>query len=312
MRKTLYSLFFFSIFVFCTGCASKSPEEVDQPVTPTVNAEPTWIVKNNISLFGQVLPDKQYRNSFAISGMVSELLVEEGDVVNPGDPIARLDTSTLELELSKAEVDLALAEARYKKEITGPPPIQITQAAIDLAAVRNVPQYMPKAEATARAVQITLAEARLKDLNDQPYPEVVALAQAELEQAKANLERVKAQFEKAILTSPVHGTVIKVLIRNGEYAGTGQPVVLISDLRDLIIEANMSDTDVAHLQIGDQAIISFDALPGIEVNGEVKKIEPAENADPGNFTVTISLIDPPAEVRWGMVGNIRLNPNNSE
>jgi multidrug resistance efflux pump len=240
---------------------------------------------------------------------MSELLIDEGDAVNPGDTIARLDTSSLGYDVTKAEVDLASALARQKKALSGPPPAQITLAAIEVEAARNVPKYLPRAEATARAVELSAAEARLKDLINQPYPEDIAVAQSDVDQAKANLERAKAQFENSVLKSQVRGNVIQVLIRENEYADLGQTVVIISDLSDLIVETEMSDADVANLQIGDDALISFESRPDLEVKGFIKDIKPSNGNTIGNFIVTISLVDPPPQVRWGMVANIRFPKN---
>jgi multidrug resistance efflux pump len=307
--RYLKSLIIVSITILLAGCGSRSVLSTDQVPTSTINVEPIWDLQPKASLLGQVLPAKEYRLSFPMPGIMTELLVDEGDVVNPGDTIARLDTSSLAFDLKKADVELASALARQKKALSGPPPAQITLAALEVESARSGPQVLPKAEATARAEELSVAEARLKELMDQPYPEDIAVAQADVDQAQANLEKAKAQFENAVLKSQVKGNVIQVLIRENEYANLGQTVLIISDLSDLIVEAEMSDADVADLQIGDEALISFEARPDLKVNGLIKDIRPSNGSTIGNFVVTISLIDPPPQVRWGMVAEIRF-PNN--
>ena len=63
----------------------------------------------------------------------------------------------------------------------------------------------------------------------------------------------------------------------------------------------MNEKDIAGLSAGDKAVITFDALPGVQVNGTIANIAPKSSKATGvNYTVTIDLTEVPEGLRWGM------------
>lgn len=152
------------------------------------------------------------------------------------------------------------------------------------------------------------AEVRLEYLLDLPRPEDVAIAQAEVEQAQKNLDAAKAQLKLTSLIAPTDGTVIRVLLKTHEYAKDGQVVVQMSDLKNLGVETEMYDFEIADINEGDNANIKFDALPGTEVVGIVNTILPDETEEQGGkYNVTIRIVEIPKGLRWGMTANIFFN-----
>jgi HlyD family secretion protein len=108
-------------------------------------------------------------------------------------------------------------------------------------------------------------------------------------------------MERAILQSPIDGNVIKVLVKPYEYAGTGQPVLEISDADDLSVHLSMDEIDVAKISMGDKANVTFQALPGETAIGVVTLITSNPNNDnPNRFIVELKLLDVLPGLRWGM------------
>jgi multidrug resistance efflux pump len=163
------------------------------------------------------------------------------------------------------------------------------------------PLLLPIAEATAQAIDLADAEARLDYLLAQPLPEDVAVAEAELKQARLNVEAARARLNLATLVAPSEGTVTKVFVNAYEYASVGNPIVQMSDLTELVVEVEMDDIEVSNVDIGDVLLVSFDSLPGIAVEGSVISISPSEaRTDERNFTVLVVLDTIPEGLRWGM------------
>jgi multidrug resistance efflux pump len=104
------------------------------------------------------------------------------------------------------------------------------------------------------------------------------------------------------LNSPFDGTVNELYVKENEWIAPGQQVLLLADLENLRVETtDLNEIDVAQIEIGDKAIVTFDALPDVVVEGEVTRV--AQKAAEGsgvNYTVVILLDEIPEKLRWGM------------
>lgn len=157
--------------------------------------------------------------------------------------------------------------------------------------------------------ELASAQARLEDaiqeysdLEDGPDPKDLALAQAQLENAQAQLEAAQAAMEDLDLTAPFAGTVADIFPQRDEWVAPGQPILAMANLGTLRVETtDLNEIDVAQIQAGDTATVSFDALPEIAVGGTITHISPkAEEGTGVNYTVVIELAEIPDGVYWGM------------
>jgi RND family efflux transporter MFP subunit len=257
-----------------TGCSSiveNSPTEI------YTSADPTFQFDQGMEARGKIILSHQLDLSFTISGNVVELLVEEGDRLNQGDMIARLDTKLLEQENSIAEADLKAAKANLERVLAGPSNAEIIQGENDLIAAQAIG----------------------------PLPEEVAIAQADVDRAQTRVDSADARLEGSVLYAPINGTVLEVFVHAYEYAGTGQPVVRLSDLNDLSVEVLMDELDVVGLSIGDEVPVTFEALPGITTQAVIISFSPnLDINDSRDFKVKLKLLDVPENLRWGMTAEV--------
>jgi multidrug resistance efflux pump len=102
--------------------------------------------------------------------------------------------------------------------------------------------------------------------------------------------------------SPFDGVVSAVHVNPNEWVAPGSPVLLIANLDHLQVETtDLSEIDVTQIMVGDPAIITFDALPDLELQGTVTRIAPKSAEGSGvNYPVIIELSEIPAALRWGM------------
>jgi HlyD family secretion protein len=173
----------------------------------------------------------------------------------------------------------------------------------DLLAEPNADDLrVVEAEVWAASADYLAAEAQLNLLLAGPRPETIAIAEAGVEQAEAALNTAKLALEKAELVAPFDGTISDVFIQEAQYVNPGEEIVLIADLSGLRVETtDLNEIDVAGIEVGDKAVVTFDALPEVEVEGTVAAISPkAEEGTGVNYTVTIKVEDLPDAIRWGM------------
>jgi HlyD family secretion protein len=155
-----------------------------------------------------------------------------------------------------------------------------------------------------RVAQAKLEEAR-KDydiLKKGPKPEELSVAQARLENAQASLSAAKAGLNDLELKATFKGTISELDVRVGEWVTPGQPILVLANLEDLRIETtDLNEIDAARVQSGDPVIITFDALPDVQVRGTVESIAPKASPGTGvNYTAIVVMDEWPESLRWGM------------
>jgi multidrug efflux pump subunit AcrA (membrane-fusion protein) len=196
---------------------------------------------------------------------------------------ARRDTQT-QYEIATQQV--VAAQAYLDDLLDGPNPDE----------VRVIEAQMWAASAEAQA-----AQSRLALLEAGPLEETVAIFAAQVEEARAQVAIEQAVLDKAILYAPFDGTVSDVQIQEGEYVHGGTQVLLLADLDSLRVETtDLNEIDVARIQVGSPATVTFDALPD-EVIGTITRIAPMAAEGSGvNYTVVVELDEMPPAARWGM------------
>jgi HlyD family secretion protein len=191
------------------------------------------------------------------------------------------------LQLRAAEESLEAAQARLAQVQDGAGArIRAAQAAVQAAEAQQ-----------------DVAQAQLDLLQAGATAEEVAVAQAAVAQAAAALETARVAMERSEVRAPFAGTVGMVSVRTGELVAPGQPLVTLGDLTTLRVETtDLDEIDVARVAVGQQAALTFDALPERVFTGRVTRISPM--AEPGaggvNYTVIVALEDLDSAIRWGM------------
>lgn len=159
-------------------------------------------------------------------------------------------------------------------------------------------------ENEVKAARANLERARedFEIYKDGPDPAEVKLAETRLNNANAALKAAQSALEDLELKARFEGIVSEVLVHSGEWVTPGQPIILLADLNSLQVETtDLNEIDAARVDVGDNVIITFDALTDVVVNGTVEKI--ATKSSPGtgvNYKVTILLDEIPEELRWDM------------
>ena len=191
------------------------------------------------------------------------------------------------LEIALAEARLATAQA------------QLVQAQRDWDEIKDGPD--PGDVALIEA-QIAHAEDEYTRLSNGPDPDDIALAEARVTNAEAQLAAAQAALDNLELRAPFGGVVGAMYIHAGEWIAPGQPALLLADVQHLVVETtDLSEIDVAQIEVGDTASLSFDALPDVVVNANVTRIAPKAAEGAGvNYTLTLELDEIPDGLRWGM------------
>jgi len=218
--------------------------------------------------------------------------------------------------LEQATADYEAAKAAYEALVRGATAEEIAaaQARVDQARAQLAllkAGAMPQEVAAAQA-RVDQARAQLARLRAGATPEELAAARARVETAEAALEQARARLEQATLRAPFAGTVARLDVRVGEVVMPGRPVLILGDLSTLQVETDdLSEEDVAQVQIGAPVTVTLDALPDRTFRGQVIAIAPMASVDQGgtNYKVTVALEERDPAMRWGMTAYVEVSVN---
>ena len=140
-------------------------------------------------------------------------------------------------------------------------------------------------------------------LRDEATREEIDQVEARLEQAQWTVAQIEQQIADAELRAPFAATIGSVDVRAGELVVSGQPLITLGDLDTLRVETtDLDEIDVVQVAVGQEAAITFDALPDRVITGVVTRISPmAESGSGGvSYTVVLELVEIDPVLRWGM------------
>lgn len=234
--------------------------------------------------------------AFEQSGRIVEILVAEGERVEAGQLLARLDDRIAKAQLARAEAALAAAEARRKLARRGPREDELRAAAADVEAARAAAwergvdrdraeallaanaDAIPLADvdaargaARATDAQARAAEARLALLEKGTRAELIAEADAAVQVAAAEVLAARTLLSQTELRAPQAGVVLRRLHEPGEHVSTMPPttVLVIADTSRLELRAEIDEADVARVAPGQRGWAIADAYGDRRFEGEV-------------------------------------------
>jgi HlyD family secretion protein len=210
---------------------------------------------------------------------VKEILVDEGDLVEPNQVLVRLDTVTLDAQLVEAKANVAAAQERMAIAKAG---IVRAQSEIELAKI-EIERSRKLVEERAGSqrdydVRKTALETTTAALAEEKAK--LQTAEAEVKVAQANVETIQTRINDATLKSPVRGRVLYRLAEVGEVLAPGGKALTLVNLSDVYMEIFLPSREAARAKIGEEARITIDYAPGRAAAGYVSFVSPEAQFTP--------------------------------
>lgn len=248
-----------------------------------------------VTASGQIAPKRSVDISSDITGRITQIRVEEGDMVSRNQLLLRIDPTQYEAAVSRSEALVASARAAQ------------------LQSRANRDQALRAAE---RARQLRETDSTLvSDVELETAETNYQVAEANLEaqrhqvaQSQAALDESRDRLGKTVLRAPMDGKITRLAVEEGEVAlastfsrETGL-LMTISDLSVMQVNVQVDETDVVRLQAGDSAEVTIDAFPNTTFTGRVTRISQSARRNSGptagndqavDYDVEITLDDPP-------------------
>jgi membrane fusion protein, macrolide-specific efflux system len=248
------------------------------------------VVSNSITASGQIDAEREVNANFKVSGTVSTIKVTLGDTVKKGDTLATVGTSTLKKSVSTAKSDLNDA----------------------WATLSDANASYSRAKKSGTDDQIASAKSQVRS------------AQKQVNSARDAVETAEDNLSAATLKAPISGLVVAINSSVGDSVagstggstsgGTTTAFITIADVDKLTMTASIAEADIADVEEGQSATVSFPALTDTTATATVTAIAPTATASNSvvTYATTITLDAIPDGLRLGQTAEVSIVIESSE
>ncbi|MDO6561828.1 HlyD family efflux transporter periplasmic adaptor subunit [Amphritea sp. 1_MG-2023] len=216
--------------------------------------------------------------STKIAGRVASVLVKEGDLLQPGDVVAEIDTAQLRAQRLRAEANIASAESQVAAAEAA---IAQTKAKLVLAQqeLTRTQALLKKGHASKEAFDTKVSEVAVAKADVSAAQAMLVSQQRNVDAVQADLQGVQTQIDDATLVSPSIGRVLYRLAEPGEVLGSGGKVVTLLDLSDVYMETFLPSSQAHRVAIGAEARVKMDILD-VAIPATVSFVSPESQFTP--------------------------------
>lgn len=269
-----------------------------------------------VAVSGSVVSWKDPSNvTFVVSGKVVDAGPREGDPVQKGQVLAKIDPADYRLAVEAAEAQVAAARAVFEKAESPARPEVLEQSRISFERARDeyhrmkslydskslAPNDFRKFEATYQAAGQQYAQAQAGGQKEDR-----AQTRAIYNQALAAERIARKHLEDATLHAPLSGFISSRSIQVGEIASPGRAVFQIIELDPVEISVGVPETDISLVRLGQTAAVQVPALPGAPFEGTVRLINVVADPTTRTYMVRIRVPNPKRLLRVGMIAEAQI------
>ena len=296
IRLSTYVIIFSVLFF--TACSEETGDQkvVTQTDRPAKKVETVKVQEieyaETVFASGQLASSEESRLSFKTGGIIKKINVAEGQQVRKGQELAVLDLEEINAQVQQASLGSDQAEIQVKN----------AELALKLAErdLRNTEGLFQDSVATLE--QLENAQVQLDNAKNQ-----LEAAKKGLAFSGQNVEVASFNLKYSKIKAPGNGTILKKLAEVNELVGPGTPVFLFgSKDKALVLRVNITDKDIIHIQLGNEAAITFDAYPNFKFKGTVREV--ASMADPftNTYEVEIEIAPVGKKLLSGFIGSVHI------
>ena len=278
-------------------------------------------ITEKVSASGKIFPVTEVKISSPVSGEVVELNIVEGDSVNQGQILAKIDPEAYQSQVERgvASVNASKANMANSKAQLENIRAQKEQVLSQLLNAQEVHKRNEKlfkegvisnADFESSLVNLQSLEANLRasEASIKSAQQNVLASEYSIKSAEASLKELKTMLGRTTIVAPVSGIVSKLNVEKGEQVvGTmqmsGTELMRIANLNSMEVQVEVSESDIPRVNIGDKVDVEVDAYVDRLFEGKVRQIaNSANNLGSGmgaaalnsdqvtNFVVTIDIL----------------------
>jgi HlyD family secretion protein len=256
-----------------------------------------------------------------MTGVVTEVLVDEGEHVLSGQELIHLDAREIKAAVVQSQGALAQAEARLKQlnELTLPAAREaLAQAKASLLDSQNTfdrtsslfkSGFSPNSALDEAQKNLDVAKAQVRSAELQvftasPGGSDYVVAETQVNQARANLEASQSRLAYTTITAPRDGVLISRNVEKGSVVQAGKALLVLAPngISQLVI--GIDERNLGLIELGEPALASADAFPEQKFEGKVSYINPSVDITRASVEVKLNVEQPPTFLRQDMTVSV--------
>lgn len=267
---------------FISSCGKEPVEETKLRPVRVLKVSPAQI--GNVRTFsGTSKSEQQAQLSFRISGTVNQVAVKVGDKLNKGDLIAKLDSTTYDLQAEQAKASLAQAKA----------------------AQRNARSIYERTKSLYENNSASKSDLDAASSNAESANAQVRAANKALELAQLNVSYTR-------LVSQQDCAIASINIEVNENIANGTPVATVDCGSQIEVNIALPESLIAEVSNGQKVLVKFDAIPDQEFMGIISEVGIAATNTGATFPVTVTLDEANPTIRSGLAAEVTIEFANSD
>lgn len=286
------------------GSGVAAPAAMPVPVRTAIARRQPLVMR--ITATGNAESLRQLDIHAAASGVIEEVAVQEGDLVQEGDPLVRLDDAELTLAVQRNREQLVSAVARFQENLLFLNVDDLDEETLEdfesaqedlLAGLQSPAQF-----------EAMIDDQRFDILFETITRDEVMAAQEQLMGNYTNYAQAQLELERAQITAPFAGQVADLQAVVGQRVGSGgDPLMTLVDADPIRVRVDVLESDAGLVREGREARVLFAAYPERNFTGRIETISPIVDPEKKTLEVIVRLPNPDLSLKPGMFAQIVLD-----
>lgn len=306
LRIQLFIVLFISI-------ACKEKKEITRPTVRKIT--------ESIYASGNVEAENQYQVFSSVNGIVSKILIEEGQKVKRGTPLFQILNNSSKIQVETAEI--TSRNSSFENNKNKLEELKLNLKSAKLKSRNDSLLFIRKSFLFKRNVitELDLETAELNYQNSQSnyksallqYEDLLKQLKYNAKISKNNAEQIAYNNKDFTINSEIDGVVYSILKNKGEFITPQLPIAIIGASNQFILKLQVDEYDIVKLKIGQIAKIGLDSYKGQTFNAIVTKIYPIMNERSKTFLIDAKFTDLPPTLypNLSVEANIIINQKNN-
>ncbi|MDZ7374369.1 MAG: efflux RND transporter periplasmic adaptor subunit [candidate division KSB1 bacterium] len=248
------------------------------------------------------------------NGFLTEVRVRDGQQVQRGEVLFRLDDRQAQLQVREARDDVLRAEVEFgllraeAREAGDSAIVASRYAGVGLSEeeFRHIEDQYRAGKITESAYERARIERDIARIFSGSSRDEMMAVKSGLAAAFARLKHAELELDYTIIRAPFSGTVGHVRVSPGQWVSPSQELCKLVDLSTLEFDAEVLESEIGQVRIGAGVEVRFSAYPDTAFKGRVTGINPVLNEESRTYTVLVELPNPRGKLLDGMYGEAKL------
>src|SRR2546427_6499269 len=327
-RKLLVTILFLMVVVvgggiYAVTVLSRPATDIDPSRLATVERGD---IARSVVAIGRIEPVAKVEIKSKANGIIKDIKVDAGDLVNEGQILVELDKDNLAARLREARAALLGAQANANAAQAELEKNKVEAEGVDVEFNRRNAErseklfrdgLIPQQKHDDARMGLEIAENRQRAAQSQLFVTRARLAQAQaaIAQAEATVERAQEELDNATIRSPIKGMVLSRDLEIGSPVssilnlGAGATLVMVlGDIREVFVRGKVDEADIGLVRLGQPARIKVETFKERQIEGRVTQISPlgVEKDNVTSFEVKVSIDNASGELRANMSANAEI------